>query len=172
MKKYLLIALSLLLVASVAFAQTSLEGSWNIKMSAMGLSGSNTMTFDGATSGNTTQNASVKMAMNFFGVKIDGEVNASVTGTFVLEGTTLTIKWDKSTLKTERKPVVATTGGERNAELEKETTDQLDEMFNEIVKNLDDDEVYTNVRVQGNKLHLTSVGDDGKPETEKYTRVR
>ena len=171
MKRLGLIALLLFLAAS-SFAQIPLKGTWNIKMSFMGNTATNTLIFDDDSSGHVSDEAFTSIKMNFAGVKVYGSVTCSISGTFVLDGTTLTIKWDKDTYREDMVPVTATVQGEPNTDLQKETQGELDTMLAGVRSELDSDEVYTDVKIKNGKLWLTSKGDSGKDETDKYSRVK
>ena len=171
MKRLGLIALLLFLAAS-SFAQIPLKGTWNIKMSFMGNTATNTLTFDDDSCGRVSDEAFASIKMNFGGVKLFGSVACSISGTFVLDGTTLTIKWDKDTYNEDVVPVTATVQGEPNADLQNETQGELDAMLADLRSDLDGDEVYTGVKIKNGKLWLTCKGDSGKEETDKYSRVK
>ena len=169
--KLTLIAVLLLLSATVS-AQTSLRGTWCMKASLMGMSGSNYMTFDGDTQGTVYDEATAGVKIHFMGVKSSGELKCSASGTFVLEGDRLVIHWNPDTYKVTKSPVEASVNGHEDAAMKKELEEQLQETIDDVAKELQGEEVYTNVRVKGDKLRLTSLNEKGKEETDKYTRVK
>ena len=169
--KLTLIAVLLMLSAGV-FAQTSLKGTWCMKASLMGMSGSNYMTFDGDTKGTVHDEATAAVNINIMGIKSSGQVKCTVSGTFVLTGDRLVINWDPKTYKVTKSPIEASVNGKEDASMKKELEEQLQETINDVAKELEGEDVYTNVRVKGDKLRLTSLNEKGKEETEKYTRVK
>jgi len=173
--KRLLIIVSLITVSIVSFAQDGLKGKWTLKHSFMGVTGTELMEFNDNNSGKVSTVMTIDFSMGMLGVKVIGAAKASASGTFTFDGKKIVIDWDENTAKLDvTKPVTAYYRGEvvESSELGNEFKQMFNEMTDDMVKEMSEGDEFTDVQIKGDKLILKSKGEDGKLETEKYTRVK
>lgn len=146
-----------------AFAQNELEGSWIMSQGALGAKVINTMTFSSESQGTVTNKYVVTMDISKFGVKVSGETEISESGTFVFDGSTLTINWDPDSITTTAKAVEATKDGKPIPDAAKEFQNLFDEITDAMCSAEMATDTYTNVKIKDDKLSL-----DG----DKFKRVK
>ena len=175
MKKLIAIAALSLLFLDLSFAQIPITGSWFKKMTVMGTTVSDTISFDNDSKGQATNKFFIDFKMNILGIKASGQAEMNFTGTFVAEGKNLTINWDTESVSLTRTPMTVTYMGETMDDGdEKEFDEMMDELVGEIKTELEKNPVdeYYNVSVKGDKLILMSKDENGKQETDKFSRVK
>ncbi|GEM_PF-5112161 len=167
---------TLLVVSSIiSFAQDGLNGKWTSTMSAMGMTATDVMIFNGEQSGTVIEKGTLFIKMNMFGINTTGTSEAYAEGTFTFDGSKLVIKWnkDKASFKMV-KPITVVYKGEvvDDPKMKKDFQDMFDDQEKEFLKSLEGDDIYTNVQIKGDKLSWKYIDDEGKTQTEKYTRVK
>ena len=174
MKKIILTAAFSVLFAAISFAQIPFTGSWFMKQTVMGTTITDYLSFDNDTQGKANNKFVIDFKMNILGIKAVGSAELSVDGTFTTDGNKLTINWDKDTFVITKTPMVVTYHGETMDDDDEEYNEMLDDIVKEVKEEIEKNAVdeYYDVRVKGDKLTLTSLGDNGKPETDKFSRVK
>lgn len=173
--------LSIFLLASLcicSFAQNSLKGIWTMSESFMGIKMTCEETFSDANSGKVIDKSVIVIDFGMMGVKVNGQYDGYIEGTFQYNGSQLEINWDASAMKlVATKPITVSTSGKKEAsdlkkELEKTLVETVEEAIEEIRKEMNNSskEVYNSVEFKGDKLILESVNDKGKKEVNKLTR--
>lgn len=183
--KKVIVTLVMLAAAVCSYAQTGLKGTWNQSQSLFGISASDIMTFQDDKEGKVIENMKMTINANMLGVRISGEGAGCLEGTFKYEGDKITVHWNADSFKFDMtKPITLTVknedsmSDEKKAELEKmkkEMAEDWEKEFatfkNDMIKKMADDDVYTDVKVNAKKLTYKYI-EDGKTETDKYTRVK
>jgi len=183
--KKLILTLVMLAMAVCGYAQASLKGTWEQSQSMMGMSASETITYQDEKTGKVCDKAKMTINVGMMSARVKGEANCYLEGTFKYVGDKITIKWNPDSFKFDMtKPLTVTIKNEeslpkeKKAELEKKKKEMAKE-FEEIItslkedmmKKLSEEEVLTDVKVSDKKLTYKYI-EDGKTQTDKYTRVK
>ena len=173
MKKIIATAILSILFTAAASAQIPFTGSWIMKQTVMGTTITDCLSFDNDSQGKATNKIVIDLKMNIVGIKAVGKAELSVSGDFVTDGDKLTINWDKDSFTVTKTPIEMNYHGEPIEDGKEEFDNMLEEIVTEITSDIEKHAVdeYYNVRVKGNKLSITSLDDNGKPETDKFTRL-
>lgn len=170
--KRIIIILTAAIICIAANAQNSLKGSWSNTHSIMGITVTEMMTFDSELSGNIGHKASIDLSMNMMGVKISGEIELSMSGTFVFKDGRLAIKWNAESIQQKTiKPVECHYKGETFPEAREEMEKAMAKVVEEIKKSAFEGEVYDPVTFKKDKLTLTETDGNGKKHSETYSFV-
>lgn len=174
MMKKLILSLILLATAFACFAQDGLKGSWTAKHSMMGISVVETDTYLDNTSGTVISKATISIDMSIMIVaKIKGSAEGYMEGSFTYDGSKIVIKWNKDSLKFKwTKPLTATVKGEQNDDLDKLFKETFGDFEKEMMESAEKEDVYTDVKISSKKLSFKTVNEEGKTESESYTRVK
>lgn len=176
--KRVFLAVLFTIISFCCFAQNSLKGTWTKKESAMGLTATEEMTFADAMSGKVVDKAVIVIDFGMFGIKVQGQYDGHIEGTFRYDGKTLTIDWDQSSFNmVNTKPMTVSskkTDKGTKASVEKKIAELMEEAIEESKKEIASQvkDVYTSVEIKSDKLILKQVNEKGKTETEKYTRLK
>lgn len=170
-----LIALTITcLLAITALAQDGLKGKWNMSESKMGINVSINMGFDSETSGKITDEVTVLIDVSAMGISLKGEANVGIEGRYTLNNGRMDVIWDMTSYKvTYIKPLEAfRKKGEPAPDITRKAEEMMEKSLADVKESLKDGAVYTDVRVEGSKLHMNAVSKKGKAIPQTYNRVR
>lgn len=153
----------LLLWTVGASAQNGLQGTWVMSHGALGVKVTNTMTFSSDTRGTVTNKYAVTMDISQMGTKVSGETEISECGTFIYDGSTLTINWDRNSLVTTSKAVEVTKDGEPVPDAARKFQDMMNEISDVMSSVEMSVDSYTEVKIKTDRISL-----DG----DKFKRVK
>jgi len=173
--KKLFISSLLVLVSIISFAQDNLKGKWMESMSMLGLTVTETMNFYDNKSGKVVSDFVMDIKIGMLGVKVNGAAAGRLEGTFTYQGDKISIKWNPDSFKFDfTKPITAVYKGEviDDPKLTDMAKDSFSDIEKDMRKSIEEGDEYFGVQIKGDKLILKSIGEDGKTETEKLTRVK
>ncbi|MCQ2165900.1 MAG: hypothetical protein MJY49_00520 [Bacteroidales bacterium] len=166
--KKIIILLTAAIICIASNAQDNFKGDWSFQKSVLGTTIKRVLSFDSELSGNVEDNMSIVLSSGMMGVKLVGEMEISLTGTFDYKDGQLIINWDTESFLSEVvKPVECYYKGkpvpEMKTEMEKVMTEILDKVKEEALG----EERYESATFKKGKLTLTERDEKGK--TTSYT---
>ena len=169
MKKTIVI-LAAIFICVAATAQNDLKGNWSFSRSVMGVSITDLMSFDSDLSGNVEKQFNIDFDMDAMGLKMSGEIECSMKGTFELDDNRLTIKWDPETVTQKTlKPIECYYKGKPAPEEIKQKMEDMEKSITDSIKDINEVTVFE-LKIQKNKLILSDRNGDGKKNSMTYTR--
>ena len=175
MKWYYLFAslLLMMLFGVTAPAQNTLNGIWSYSETQMGIAVFDVMTFDSDFSGNVENKYNINIDINIMGIKMSGEIECSMKGSFKFQDGKLAIKWNpESVIQKTVKPLECVYKGKPAPKEMEEKVGEIEKVitasFEEVKRNANGEKVY-DANIRKNKLTLSRKDEDGKSQSVTYS---
>ena len=172
MKKISLIILAVL-VSALSFAQSPLSGAWTMSVKIFGTRVTENLNFDCNGEGTVVSTLDLDMTLKLFGNYVQSGATYTMKGVYTYEGDKIVMKWDSDSYTAVHKEGgVYTVDGQNDENLKKETIGDLDSLADSFRRDKKGDEVFTKVKISGDKLRYSSVDSNGKDTSGTFSRVK